>query len=230
MSGGAQAKSRPNAGHPSYPPPCYPCPVFVTFEGIDGAGKTTQLAALAATLRAAGRAVVTTREPGGTGLGERIRELLLAPGAAPMAAEAELALLFAARAQHATEVLRPALARGEIVLCDRFTDATEAYQGVARGLGPEKVATLHRLLTSDLWPDATIILDLDPAAALARARGRGGRNDRIEAEGRDFLGRVRQAYQAIARRDPQRCHLIAAGQPPAAVQAAIAQALAPLLG
>lgn len=212
---------------------CYAGPVFVTFEGIDGAGKSTQLAALAAALRAAGRAVVTTREPGGTPLGERIRELILAPGAAaaaaPVAAETELALMFAARAQHAREILQPALARGEIVLCDRFTDATEAYQGVGRGLGREKVAALHRLLIGDLWPDATVILDLDPAAALARAQGRGGVRDRMEAEGLDFLGRVRGAYQAIARREPQRCHLIAAGQPPEAVQAAIAQALAPLL-
>ncbi|MGH9535800.1 MAG: dTMP kinase [Terriglobales bacterium] len=242
--------------------------MFITFEGIDGAGKSTQLAWLAEDLRAAGRSVVTTREPGGTPLGERLRELLLAPVAAtrrhperqrasvagprslapatsgsiqhsaaepptpsgpdeaPLAPEAELALLFAARAQHAAQVIRPALARGDMVLCDRFTDATEAYQGVARGLGAAAVAALHHLLLGDLWPDATLILDLEPAQAMARARRREPRADRMEAEGLAFLTRVRQGYQAIAAREPHRCLLIAAADPPPAVRAAIARALA----
>lgn len=201
--------------------------MFVTFEGIDGAGKTTQLTALAARLRAARKNVLATREPGGTALGERIREAVLTPGGAPLAAEAEMALMFAARAQHAAEVLRPALARGVIVLCDRFTDATEAYQGVARGLGRERVARLHKLLIGDLWPEATIILDLDPAEALRRTRGRGGAGDRIEREGAAFLARVREAYLAIAAREPERCHLIAAGRRPEIVEAAIWRALEP---
>ncbi|MGH9490269.1 MAG: dTMP kinase [Terriglobales bacterium] len=202
--------------------------MLITFEGIDGAGKSTQLAALAARLRAAGRAVCVTREPGGTAMGERVREMLLAPGA-PMTTAAELALLFAARAEHAAQVLRPALARGEIVLSDRFTDASEAYQEAGRGAGPGTVAALHRLLIGELWPEATVILDLDPAQALGRARRRGAGRDRIEAEGLEFLARVRQGYLAIAAREPRRCHVIAADQPPAAVEAAIARALAPLL-
>ena len=201
--------------------------MFLTFEGIDGAGKSTQLALLAEDLRGAGYRVTRTREPGGTALGERLRGLLLAPGAAP-APQAELAMMFAARAQHAAEVIRPALARGELVLCDRFTDASEAYQGVGRGLGPEAVAALHRVLLGDLWPDITVILDLDPAAARARARGRGGA-DRIEAEGAEFLARVRQGYLRIAAREPERCIVIPAEPSAEAVHAAIAAAIRPRL-
>ena len=202
--------------------------MFITFEGIDGAGKSTQLALFAEDLRAAGYRVTRTREPGGTALGERLRELLLAPGAAPPAPEAELAMMFAARAQHAAEVIRPALARGEIVLCDRFTDASEAYQGVGRGLGRDAIADLHRILLGDLWPDITVILDLEPATARARSRGR-GRADRIEAEGLAFLSRVRQGYREIAAREPERCIVIPAEQPPEAVHAAIADAVRPRL-
>ncbi len=201
--------------------------MFLTFEGIDGAGKSTQLALLAEDLRGAGYRVTRTREPGGTVLGERLRDFLLAPGA-PLAAQAELAMMFAARAQHAAEVIRPALARGEVVLCDRFTDASEAYQGVGRGLGREAVAALHQILLGDLRPDITVILDLEPAMARLRARGRGG-DDRIEAEGLAFLARVRQGYLEIAAREPERCIVIPAAGPEESVHAAIAAAVRPRL-
>jgi dTMP kinase len=169
--------------------------VFVSFEGVDGSGKTTQAATLAATLRAEGRQVVTTREPGGTQLGERVRALLLDAGR--VAPWAEAALFAAARAQLVAEIVRPALDRAADVVCDRFVDSSLAYQGIARGLGLEAVLELNRLATGGLLPDRTFLLLLPVEEALRRA---GGRPDRIEREGVDLLERVDLAYRELATR------------------------------
>ena len=136
---------------------------FITFEGLDGCGKSTQMAKLAAVLTAQGLPVVVTREPGGTPTGEKIRQLLLDTKTSSLAPLAELALMFAARAQHIAQVIQPALAQGQIVLCDRFTDSTEAYQGGGRKLGSEPVLALHRILCGGLWPELTILMDSDVA-------------------------------------------------------------------
>jgi len=185
---------------------------FITLEGVDGGGKTTQIRRLAEWLRQQGREVVQTREPGGTRLGERMRDLVLKVGDVHPVPTAELALIFAARAQHVDEVLLPALKRGAVVLCDRFTDASEAYQGGGRGLPVATIHELHRLLCRDLQPNLTIILDIDVATGLTRAVSRlqqsASGESRFEEEGVAFLERVRAAYQAIARRDAQRCVLV----------------------
>lgn len=188
---------------------------FITFEGLDGCGKSTQLEKLAAVLRAQNLPVVLTREPGGTPTGEKIRQLLLDTGTAELAPRAELALMFSARTQHIRQVIQPALAEGRVVLCDRFTDSTEAYQGGGRKLGSEPVLALHRILCEDLQPDLTILMDSDVAASVERARRRNkahaaedsrgkGDENRFEQESRAFFGRVRNAYLAIAAREPQR--------------------------
>src|SRR5216683_4228871 len=148
---------------------------FITFEGLDGTGKSTQLRKLAKALRAAGFKVVETREPGGTPTGEKIRRVLLDTSTDGLSPLAEMALMFASRAQHITEVIQPALAQGQIVLCDRFTDSTEAYQGSGRKLGSEAVLELHRVLCGDLQPDLTILLESDPAMSVGRARKRNQR-------------------------------------------------------
>src|SRR5579863_10068740 len=154
---------------------------FVTFEGLDGCGKSTQMAKLAAVLTAQGLPVVVTREPGGTPTGEKVRQLLLDTNTSSLAPMAELALMFAARTQHIAEVIEPALARGQVVLCDRFTDSSEAYQGGGRKLGSEIVLALHRILCGNLQPDLTILMESDVAASVDRARrrnqGRAGNND-----------------------------------------------------
>jgi dTMP kinase len=185
---------------------------FITFEGLDGCGKSTQLAKLAAVLRAQGLTVVVTREPGGTPTGEKIRHLLLDTNTSSLAPFAELALMFAARAQHIEEIIQPALSEGQLVLCDRFTDSTEAYQGGGRKLGSEAVLTLHRILCASLQPELTILMDSDLAMSVDRARRRNksrsvqakGDENRFEQESRAFFGRVRSAYLAIAAREPQR--------------------------
>jgi dTMP kinase len=188
---------------------------FITFEGLDGCGKSTQLKMLAAVLIAQGVPVVVTREPGGTPTGEKIRQLLLDTKTSSLAPLAELALMFAARAQHIAEVIQPAHAEGRLVLCDRFTDSTEAYQGGGRKLGSEPVLALHRILCGNMWPDLTILMDSDVAKSVDRARrrnkiqaGNGDRTktdeSRFEQESRAFFGRVRSAYLAIAAREPQR--------------------------
>src|ERR1700682_5892221 len=145
---------------------------FITFEGLDGTGKSTQLRKLAIALRAAGFKVVETREPGGTPTGEKIRRVLLDSSTGGLSPWAEMALMFASRAQHIAEVIQPALEQGGIVLCDRFTDSTEAYQGSGRRLGSESVLELHRVLCGDLQPDLTLLLDSDPAKSVGRARKR----------------------------------------------------------
>ncbi|MBU6147225.1 MAG: dTMP kinase [Actinomycetales bacterium] len=183
--------------------------LFIAFEGIDGAGKSTQVAALAATLTAAGHEVICTREPGGTAIGARIRAILLDPQHTAMVARTE-ALLFAAdRAQHAAELIRPALARGAIILGDRYWDSSIAYQGIARGLGAERIADLSRWATEDLPPDLTVLLDLEPRAAGERPRQR----DRIDDESVAFHGRVAAALRSLAADEPQRYLVVPADLP-----------------
>jgi dTMP kinase len=194
--------------------------LFITLEGPEGAGKSTNREYLAEHLRAQGVDVVLTREPGGTPLAERIRELLLAPSDEKMDADAELLLVFAARAQHLAEVIRPALARGAVVLCDRFTDATYAYQGGGRGLSLERIATLEQFVQGDLRPDLTLVFDLPVEIGLSRAAAR-GRLDRFEQEGQAFFEAVRQAYLARAQAAPQQYTLIDASQSLAQVQQAL---------
>jgi len=201
--------------------------LFITLEGPEGAGKSTNRDYLAMCLRAAGIEVLLTREPGGTPLAERIRELLLAPSDEPMAADTELLLVFAARAQHLAKVIRPALARGCVVLCDRFTDATYAYQGGGRGLSQQRIAELERFVQGDLRPDLTLLFDLPVEQGLARAAAR-GRLDRFEQEQRSFFEAVRQTYLQRAALAPQRYRLLDASQSLQQVQAAI-DGLVPML-
>jgi len=190
---------------------------FVTFEGLDGTGKSTQMRRLAAMLREAGHRVIETREPGGTPTAEKIRKVLLDSGTDGLAPLAEMALMFASRAQHIAEVIEPGLAAGSIVLCDRFTDSTEAYQGGGRRLGSEPVRELHRVLCGNLQPDLTLLLDSNPHASLSRARRRNKRaskavrshdENRFEQETRAFFARVRDGYHAIARREPGRVVIV----------------------
>jgi len=194
--------------------------LFITLEGPEGAGKSTNRDYLAARLREHGLDVVLTREPGGTPLAEKVRELLLAPSDEVMAADAELLLVFAARAQHLAQVIRPALAKGSVVLCDRFTDATYAYQGGGRGLSVARIAALEQFVQGDLRPDLTLVFDLPVEVGLARAAAR-GRLDRFEQEGQAFFEAVRQAYLQRAQGEPQRYNLLDAAQPLDVVQRAI---------
>ncbi len=190
--------------------------LFITLEGLDGSGKTTQLQRLAAWIQRRGMEPVVTRQPGGTATGDRIRALLLDSGSTPIAPLAELALMFADRAQVIAEVIEPALAEGKTVLCDRFTDSTEAYQGGGRNLGSEVVARMHTLICGDLKPDLTLLLLPSLEASLARARRRNDRTahetgtdeSRFEQEKKDFYKRVWQKYREIAEREPERVVLI----------------------
>ena len=165
---------------------------FITFEGLDGCGKSTQLKKLAAVLSAEGVPVVVTREPGGTPTGEKIRQLLLDTNTSSLAPMAELALMFAARTQHIAEVIEPALGQGKVVLCDRFTDSTEAYQGGGRKLGSEIVLALHRILCGSLLPDLTILMDSDVAASVDRAR----RRNKAPSRQRRFCKYEREPFRA----------------------------------
>lgn len=202
---------------------------FVTLEGIEGVGKTSAVAVVAEALGAGGQPVVCTREPGGTPLGEGVRGLLLAPDGAPVAPPAELLLMFAARAQHLEEVIRPALARGETVVSDRFTDASYAYQGAGRRLGADAVATLEALVHADLQPDLTLLLDAPVATGLGRAAGRGPA-DRFERERLDFFQRVRDAYLERAAAAGERIVVVDAAAPLAEVHARVRKILAERLG
>lgn len=181
---------------------------FITFEGLDGSGKSTQLRLLARSLQERGRTVTTMRQPGGTEIGDRIRALLLHSNTQNVVPLAEMALMFADRAQSIQQIIIPALEQSHIVLCDRFTDSTEAYQGGGRGLGSERVLAMHRAVCGDLWPDLTLLLLPDLDASLARARRRnlrqqthGTDENRFEAEERAFYERVFSAYRGIAARD-----------------------------
>jgi dTMP kinase len=190
--------------------------LFITLEGLDGSGKTTQIKRLAAWLGKRGIPVVQTRQPGGTATGDRIRELLLDARSGALAPMAEMALMFADRAQAIAEVILPALDAGKIVLCDRFTDSTEAYQGGGRELGSETVLALHRLVCGNLQPDLTLLLLPSFSVSLARARRRNdrveeqtGKNEgRFESEQDAFFWRVWQKYREIAAREPERVVLI----------------------
>jgi dTMP kinase len=203
---------------------------FITFEGLDGSGKSTQIEKLARALRGHGVSVVVTREPGGTATGERIREVLLHSTTSGLSPLAEMALMFASRAQHIHEVILPALGEGRVVLCDRFTDSTEAYQGAGRKLGTKPVLVLHEILCGGLQPDLTILLDNEVSFSVERARRRNRRHkstrpekdeNRFEQESRVFFGRVRNAYLAIASREPQRVHVVNARGTPRETHAAI---------
>ncbi|MFZ1083792.1 MAG: dTMP kinase [Terracidiphilus sp.] len=190
--------------------------LFFTLEGLDGSGKTTQINRLAAWLKKRGHDALVTRQPGGTATGDRIRALVLDSRSTGLAPMAEMALMFADRAQAIAEVIQPALAAGRIVLCDRFTDSTEAYQGGGRELGSEKVLTLHRLICGNLQPDLTLLLLPDLEASLKRARRRNQRvaeengpdEGRFEQEQDAFYRRVWRKYREIAQREPERVVLI----------------------
>lgn len=191
--------------------------LFITLEGPEGAGKSTNREYLAERLRAQGLDVLMTREPGGTPLAERIRELLLSPSDEPMHSDTELLLVYAARAQHLAQVIRPALERGAVVLCDRFTDATYAYQGGGRGLSLTRIEQLETFVQGALRPDMTLIFDLPVEIGLSRAAAR-GRLDRFEQEGLAFFEAVRSAYLDRARKAPERYRIVNAARPLSAVQ------------
>jgi len=188
---------------------------FITLEGIEGAGKSTLLQGLAESLRARGITVCTTREPGGTPLAEEIRHLVLERRADGMPPATELLLMFAARAAHVGQRIGPALARGEWVLCDRFTDASRAYQGGGRGIDPQWIEALVKVAHPDLAPDLTLLLDLPVEAGLSRARGRRDGGDRFEDEALAFFSRVRERYLRIAAAEPARVQVLDATQSPA---------------
>src|ERR1700690_1859773 len=207
---------------------------FITFEGLDGTGKSTQMRKLAAVVRAHGHKVVETREPGGTLTGEKIRKVLLDSGTAGLTPLAEMTLMFASRAQHIAEVIEPALAAGSVVLCDRFTDSTEAYQGSGRRLGSDAVLELHRVLCGNLQPDLTILLDSNAAASVSRARRRNKRNsktasrghhdeNRFESETRAFFARVHEGYLALAAREKARVVMVDARGTPGQTHAKIVE-------
>ncbi|HEY8230308.1 MAG TPA: dTMP kinase [Rhodanobacteraceae bacterium] len=197
---------------------------LITLEGGEGAGKSTLLAGLREHFARSGLDVVYTREPGGTPVGEAVRALVLDPAYRGVAAETELLLMFAARAQLVRDVLRPALAAGRWVLCDRFTDASYAYQGGGRGVDMARIAELERIATAGLKPDLTLLLDLPVADGRARASQRGGA-DRIEVEYDDFFERVRATYHARAQAEPTRFRVIDATLPAADVLAAAVAAI-----
>ena len=187
---------------------------FITLEGIEGAGKSTVARQVCDWLVARGIPVRATREPGGTPLAERVRQVVLEHGAEAVSGTAETLLMFAARSIHVDNLIGPALARGEWVVCDRFTDATRAYQGHGRGIDLAWIEQLAAAVQGSVHPDCTLLLDLPVAAGLARARSRSGQAaDRFEAETEGFFGRVRQGYLAIARQHPQRVRLIDAAAP-----------------
>jgi dTMP kinase len=180
---------------------------FITVEGIEGAGKTTSIETLRTHLEQCGIRVVYTREPGGTRLGEVIRELLLSRDISPMYHNTELLLMFAARAEHLLRVIEPALGQGEWVVCDRFTDATYAYQGGGRGISSDRIATLEQWVQGKLRPDLTLLLDLEVEVGLSRARRRSNK-DRIEQETLGFFERVRRTYLSLAAQDPERIRIV----------------------
>ncbi len=202
---------------------------FISLEGGEGAGKSTLLAGLRAYIEQRGIALVLTREPGGTAVGEAVRAIVLDPAQHGLAAETELLLMFASRAQLVRELIEPALSAGRRVLCDRYADASYAYQGGGRGQPVERIAELERWACAGVKPDLTLLLDLPVATGRARAAGRGDA-DRIEVEADAFFERVRTSYRERAAAEPDRFRVIDAGQSPAAVLQAATQALAVLVG
>lgn len=202
---------------------------FITLEGVEGAGKSTALALVQQAVEAAGHGVVVTREPGGTPLGEELRGLLLGHQHQGMSDDAELLLMFAARAEHLHRIIKPALATGRWVICDRFTDATYAYQGGGRGLSRERIAQLETWVQGELRPDLTLLLDLPVEQGLRRAGSRSA-PDRFESEQNAFFERVRRAYLDIAAAQPRRVRTIEAGQDLPQVSAAIRAVMEEFLG
>jgi dTMP kinase len=202
---------------------------FITLEGIEGAGKSTLAHFAAEWLRGQGLKVRLTREPGGTPLAERLRQIVLERGPEPLSAVAETLVMFAARALHVAQVIEPALSRGEWVLCDRFTDATRAYQGGGRRVDAALIDTLARAVHPQLTPDVTFLMDLPVSVGLARAKSRAGAmTDRFEEETASFFERVRAAYLALARAEPTRFRLLDATQPLEAVERHVVEALSVL--
>jgi dTMP kinase len=202
---------------------------FITFEGVEGSGKSTQIRLLRERFAQRGQQVLVTREPGGCPIADAIRAILLDPGNHGLVPRAELLLYAAARAQHIDEIVRPALAAGRVVLCDRFADATTAYQGGGRGLDGALVAQLNTVATAGLVPDLTLLLDVPVEIGLARAKSRGLVEDRFERDTIAFHLRVREAYLERAALAPARYRVIAASRPGADVRAAIESAIGPLL-
>lgn len=202
---------------------------FITFEGCEGVGKSTQIQVAREALLAAGKDVVVTREPGGTPMAEAIREVLLAPRDEPVHQMTELLLMFAARAQHVEGKILPALAAGQWVLCDRFTDATYAYQGGGRGVPEERIALLESLVQGDMRPDHVVLLDAPVATGMARARAR-SEPDRFEQEQLAFFERIRRCYLQRANADTARYHVIDAAQSLADVSEQVRQLVRQLAG
>lgn len=195
---------------------------FITLEGGEGSGKSTQARLLAERLRGQGHAVVLTREPGGTPGAEAVRALLVTGETDRWSPWAEACLVNAARADHVERIIRPALARGDWVICDRFVDSTRAYQGAGKGLDDAALCALHAQVTGDLWPDLTLVLVLGPEQGLARAGARGAAEARFEGHDAGFHSRVAAFFAALPARDPGRCHAIAADGPVEAIAADIA--------
>jgi dTMP kinase len=201
--------------------------LFITFEGGEGAGKSTQIRMLAATLRASGHEVVVTREPGGSPGAEAIRHVVLSGAAEPFGPEMEAVLFAAARADHIDRTIRPGLARGAVVLSDRFVDSSRVYQGVTGGLDRPFMETLERATVEDMMPDLTLILDIDPEEGMRRANARRGASkaDRFEKEGLSLHRRRRKAFLEIAKAEPKRCKVIDASRPAEKIAAEIAKAV-----
>ena len=204
--------------------------IFITFEGGEGAGKSTQLRRLTDHLAASGREVVTTREPGGSEGAEAVRVLLVEGAADRWSPISETLLLYAARADHVERLIRPALKRGAIVVCDRFADSTRAYQGAAGGVSPDFIDALEREVLGETRPDLTLILDLPAERGLERAAGRGGAEARFESKGLAFHQRLRDGFLAVAKAEPERCVVIDADQDLDRVAAAIEAAVTARLG
>ena len=206
--------------------------MFITLEGIEGSGKTTQMRQLSTYFKNRGHSCVLTREPGGTTLGKKIRAILLDPASTELVPRAELLLYMADRAQHISSLIKPSLAKGKVVLCDRYFDATVVYQGFARGLDTGFICDLHRLILDDLKPDITFLLDLSPKIGLARAwkqlddGTRSGTESRFEEETISFHEKVRAGYLELARRQPERIKVVDATRDEKQVQADIRDALA----
>ena len=204
--------------------------LFITFEGGEGVGKSTQVRRLAARLQATGREVVLTREPGGSPGAEAIRDLVLNGSADRWSPVTETLLMYASRRDHIERTLRPALARGAVVLCDRYADSTRAYQGAAGGADPGLISALETYILEDVRPVRTLVFDLDPELGLARALGRPDAEARFESKGLDFHRRLREGFLAIARAEPGRCRVIDAAGDPDQVEARILAALEGLPG
>lgn len=203
--------------------------VFITFEGPDGSGKSTQARMLAERLRGEGRPVLESVEPGGTPIGQQIRRILLDPMNKELTATAELLLMFAARAQNVEQWILPALGEGKIVISDRFTDSSLAYQGAGRGLGEDTVLRLDRIACRGLIPHLTICIDIDTETGLARALARGGKETRLEEQAIEFHHKVRAAYHELARKEPRRFRLIDGCGTPEAIAVKVWEEVSPVL-